>query len=55
MIVVSKSDLIDQKRKDKISLEISKKIKNVTFDFISSVSNQGRVKLKDDLWKLLNP
>jgi len=55
MIVVSKSDLIDQKRKDKISLEISKKIKNVTFDFISSVSNQGLVKLKDDLWKLLNP
>ena len=55
IIVVSKSDLIDQKRKDKISLEISKKIKNVTFDFISSVSNQGLVKLKDDLWKLLNP
>ena len=55
IIVVSKSDLIDKKRKDKISLEISKKIKNVTFDFISSVSNQGLVKLKDDLWKLLNP
>ncbi|MGY8945966.1 MAG: GTPase ObgE [Flavobacteriales bacterium] len=55
LIVVSKSDLIDQKRKDKISLEISKKIKNIPFDFISSVSNQGLVELKDDLWKLLNP
>lgn len=55
IIVVSKSDLIDQKRKDKIALEISKKIKNISFDFISSVSNQGLTELKDDLWKLLNP
>tara|TARA_B100000780_G_scaffold171749_1_gene120221 strand:+ start:1947 stop:2948 length:1002 start_codon:yes stop_codon:yes gene_type:complete len=55
IIVVSKSDLIDKKRKDKISLEISKKIKNIPFDFISSVSNQGLVELKDDLWKVLNP
>ena len=55
IIVISKSDLIDKKRKDKISLEISKKIKNIPFDFISSVSNQGLVELKDDLWKVLNP
>ena len=55
IVVVSKSDLIDQKRKDKISLEISKKTKNVPFDFISSVSNQGLTELKDNLWKLLNP
>tara|TARA_B100000767_G_scaffold50213_1_gene45311 strand:+ start:1205 stop:2206 length:1002 start_codon:yes stop_codon:yes gene_type:complete len=55
IIVVSKSDLIDQKRKDKITLEISKEIKNISFDFISSVSTQGLVELKDDLWKLLNP
>ena len=55
IIVVSKSDLIDQKRKDKITLEISKEIKNISFDFISSVSTQGLVELKDNLWKLLNP
>ena len=55
IIVISKSDLIDKNRKDKISLEISKKIKNIPFDFISSVSNQGLVELKDDLWKVLNP
>ena len=55
IIVISKSDLIDQKRKDKIAREISKNIKNISFDFISSVSSQGLVKLKDDLWKLLNP
>jgi GTP-binding protein len=55
IIVISKSDLIDKKRKDEISLEISKKIKNIPFDFISSVSNQGLVELKDDLWKVLNP
>jgi len=55
IIVISKSDLIDKNRKDKISLEISKKIKNIPFDFISSVSNQGLVELKDDLWEVLNP
>jgi len=55
IIVISKSDLIDKNRKDKISLEISKKIKNIPFDFISSVSNQGLVELKDNLWKVLNP
>ena len=55
IIVISKSDLINQERKDKISKEVSKKIKNIPFDFISSVSSQGLVELKDNLWKLLNP
>ena len=54
IIIISKSDLIDQERKHKISMEISKKIKNIPFDFISSVSSQGLVELKDNLWKLLN-
>jgi hypothetical protein len=35
-------------------MEISEKIKNIPFDFISSVSSQGLVELKDNLWKLLN-
>ncbi len=55
IVVISKSDLINQERKDKISMEFSKKIKNIPFDFISSVSSQGLVELKDNLWKLLNP
>jgi GTP-binding protein len=54
MIVISKSDLIDQKRKNKIQLELSKKIKNVSYDFISSITNEGLIKLKDNLWKILN-
>ena len=54
IIIISKSDLIDQERKYKIGMEISKKIKNIPFDFISSVSSQGLVELKDNLWKLLN-
>ena len=54
IIIISKSDLIDQERKHKIGMEISKKIKNIPFDFISSVSSQGLVELKDNLWKLLN-
>ncbi len=54
IIIVSKSDLIDQERKEKISKEISTKINNIPFDFISSVSSQGLVELKDNLWKLLN-
>ena len=55
IIVISKSDLIDQERKDKIRIEVTKNIKNIPFDFISSVSSQGLVELKDNLWKLLNP
>ena len=54
MIVISKSDLIDQKRKNKIQLELSKKIKNVSYDFISSITNEGLIKLKDNLWEILN-
>ena len=54
IIAISKSDLIDKKKIDKISTEISKKIKNIPFNFISSVSNSGLTELKDALWKVLN-
>ena len=49
-----KSDLIDDKAKLKIKKNISKNIKNVPFEFISSVSNIGLVEIKDLLWKVLN-
>jgi GTP-binding protein len=54
IIAISKSDLIDKKKIDKISTEINKKIKNIPFNFISSVSNSGLTELKDALWKVLN-
>lgn len=54
VIAISKTDLIDNKRMDEISLEIQKEIKDIPFNFISSVSNSGLTELKDGLWKVLN-
>ena len=54
IIAISKSDLIDDKAKLKTKKNISKNIKNVPFEFISSVSNIGLVEIKDLLWKVLN-
>ena len=54
LISVSKSDLIDEKEISKIKKNISEKIKNIPFEFISSVSNKGLVQIKDLMWKVLN-
>ena len=54
VIAISKTDLINKKRMDEISLEIQKKINDISFNFISSVSNSGLTELKDGLWKVLN-
>lgn len=54
VIAISKTDLINKKRMDEISLEIQKKINDIPFNFISSVSNSGLTELKDGLWKVLN-
>ena len=54
VMAISKTDLIDNKRMDEISLEIQKEIKDIPFSFISSVSNSGLTELKDGLWKVLN-
>lgn len=51
LIVISKSDMLDQELKDAISKELPK---NVPHMFISSVTNTGLVELKDELWKMLN-
>ena len=53
-IAVSKSDLIDEKEISKIKKNISEKVKNIPFEFISSVSNKGLVQIKDLMWKVLN-
>jgi len=54
IIAISKSDLIDDKAKLKIKKDISSKINDIPFEFISSVSNIGLVEIKDLLWKVLN-
>ena len=54
LIAISKSDLLDEKQTSKIKKNISNKIKDVPFEFISSVSNIGLIQFKDLMWKVLN-
>ena len=50
-LVISKSDLLDEKQKKEIDI----KFKNIPHSFISSVTGDGIVALKDTLWDFLNP
>ena len=54
LIAISKSDLLDEKQISKIKKNISNKIKDIPFEFISSVSNIGLIQIKDLMWKVLN-
>jgi GTP-binding protein len=51
VIAISKSDMLDQELKDAISKELPSTIPHL---FISSVTNQGLMPLKDLLWESLN-
>jgi GTP-binding protein len=51
VIAISKSDMLDQELKDAIEKELPKNIPHL---FISSLTNQGLLPLKDLLWKILN-
>ena len=51
IIAISKSDMLDNELKDAISKELPANIPHL---FISSVTQQGLVELKDLLWKILN-
>ena len=53
LIAITKSDLLDSELEEEIALELVKGI-NVPFIFISSISNIGLGKLKDEIWKMLN-
>ena len=53
LIAITKSDLLDDELREEIGLEIGKKIKE-EFIFISSISNDGLVELKDKIWEMLN-
>src|SRR6478735_6384003 len=51
LIVISKSDMLDDELKQAIEKELPE---NITHVFISSVTQQGLMQLKDMLWQLLN-
>jgi GTP-binding protein len=51
LIVVTKADMLD----DELKSELKKAYPKLKFHFISSQSGEGLVKLKDELWKKLNP
>src|SRR6201992_1447274 len=51
IIAISKSDMLDAELKDAIATELPPEISHL---FISSITQQGLVELKDLLWKILN-
>ena len=54
MVVISKSDMLDQELKDEMSVVLKKELHDVPFMFISSVAQLGLTELKDKLWKMFN-
>ena len=48
LLIITKSDLIDDNVKENISGSI-----NIKHHFISSLNNQGISHLKDEIWKIL--
>lgn len=51
LIAISKSDMLDEELKEAIAKELPKDLSHI---FISSIANQGLIKLKDLLWSALN-
>jgi len=54
LVVISKSDMLDEELKDEMSKELDVAFKDIPYHFISSVAQLGLVELKDKLWKMLN-
>jgi GTP-binding protein len=54
LLVVSKSDMLDEELKTEMKAVLDDELKGVPYMFISSISNIGLVELKDKLWKMLN-
>jgi GTP-binding protein len=49
-LVISKSDFLDEE----LQAEISKELEDIPHQFISSITGQGIVQLKDKIWQILN-
>jgi GTPase len=54
LVVISKSDMLDDELMEEMKIELDKDLANVPYLFISSVSQYGIQELKDKLWLLLN-
>lgn len=53
LAVISKSDMLDEELISEMKIELDKDL-DIPYLFISSVTRQGIVELKDRLWQLLN-
>jgi GTPase len=49
-LVISKSDFLDEE----LQVEISRELEDIPHQFISSITGQGIVQLKDKIWQILN-
>ncbi len=54
LLVVSKSDMLDDELKTELKAQLDVELKGVPYMFISSIAQQGLTELKDTLWKMLN-
>ena len=54
LIVVSKSDMLDEELKAELKVQLDKEFGDTAYLFISSVAQQGLTELKDKLWQMLN-
>tara|TARA_R110002012_G_scaffold318227_1_gene536108 strand:- start:47278 stop:48279 length:1002 start_codon:yes stop_codon:yes gene_type:complete len=54
LVVISKSDMLDEELKAEMKTELESQLTGVSFMFISSVAQMGLTELKDTLWKMLN-
>ncbi len=55
VVAISKCDLLDEEMVKDLSVQMKKKFKKIPLVFISSHSHLGLTKMKDELWKALNP
>ena len=53
LIAITKSDMLDDELKAELSEELDRELP-IPYHFISSITQQGLVELKDALWKMLN-
>ena len=53
VLVISKSDMLDDELKQELDLELKEELEGVTYLYISSVAQTGLLELKDEIWKLI--
>ena len=53
VLVISKSDMLDDELKQELDLELKEELEGVSYLYISSVAQTGLLELKDEIWKLI--